>query len=385
MPIGLEGSDAGFEPASPFEQDMNYTYAHDKLFYTDLDEHHPPYSAMDVLTPDGEFCDLESKTQIYEDSEPVFEHEVKNLSIIVHDYLARLIRPDPPQLQSGVNHNIDPSLLAKDANPQVFSSLHHPQDVVYQCIAPTTDDTSLTGSIYQSSSPSTNSTLASPPCPFLSPTTDDTSFTSPTYQSSLPSTNPTVTSSPCPFLSSTSVFSISPPPPDHFTSIFGPSPHTAVPAPPAPPARPQRRRQCIPTEAQCDPANGPHKSEFCGRTFRQPGLLTKHNLQHTRPFGCAQCGLTFPNRNDLDRHVRDQHIRDPSMRIPCDICKHSSRDMSNMKKHMQDVHGREWVKTRVFKNKKGTERGVKKKTGRGPGRPRKEQKFANGARNIVLQ
>lgn len=50
----------------------------------------------------------------------------------------------------------------------------------------------------------------------------------------------------------------------------------------------------------------PFSCETCGRSFRQPGNLTRHRLTHTsdRPYPCVVCGKAFNRASNLQTHVR---------------------------------------------------------------------------------
>lgn len=55
----------------------------------------------------------------------------------------------------------------------------------------------------------------------------------------------------------------------------------------------------------------PFTCEICGRSFRQPGNLTRHRLTHTtlKPYECATCKRAFNRASNLHTHLRTHGVQ----------------------------------------------------------------------------
>jgi hypothetical protein len=92
------------------------------------------------------------------------------------------------------------------------------------------------------------------------------------------------------------------------------------------------------------------KEPGCGKQFRRPCDLTKHEKTHSRPWKCPipTCKynlLGWPTEKEMDRHIMDKHQEAPAM-YECHFkpCTYHSKRESNCKQHMEKVHG--WVYVR---------------------------------------
>ncbi|XP_043245195.1 zinc finger protein 2 homolog [Amphibalanus amphitrite] len=61
--------------------------------------------------------------------------------------------------------------------------------------------------------------------------------------------------------------------------------------------------------------------------------IERHADSPLRPYGCGQCGETFPTPRFLRRHQNEAHDR----RLPCSRCKRTFRRRADLERH-QDVH-----------------------------------------------
>jgi len=94
----------------------------------------------------------------------------------------------------------------------------------------------------------------------------------------------------------------------------------------------------------------------CGKEFKRPCDLTKHEKTHSRPWKCPQSDCKYhehgwPTEKERDRHVNDKHSSTPSL-FKClfSPCPYSSKRESNCKQHMEKAHGWQYVRS---KSKKG--------------------------------
>lgn len=94
----------------------------------------------------------------------------------------------------------------------------------------------------------------------------------------------------------------------------------------------------------------------CGKEFKRPCDLTKHEKTHSRPWKCPQTDCKYhengwPTEKERDRHVNDKHSSAPSL-FKClySPCPYSSKRESNCKQHMEKAHDWEYVRS---KSKKG--------------------------------
>ncbi|KAI9719184.1 MAG: copper-binding transcription factor [Chrysothrix sp. TS-e1954] len=94
----------------------------------------------------------------------------------------------------------------------------------------------------------------------------------------------------------------------------------------------------------------------CGKEFKRPCDLTKHEKTHSRPWKCSveTCkyyDLGWPTEKERDRHVNDKHLAAPPLfRCLYDKCAYTSKRESNCKQHMEKAHGWEYKRS---KSKKG--------------------------------
>ncbi|KAB8356613.1 hypothetical protein FH972_024193 [Carpinus fangiana] len=94
----------------------------------------------------------------------------------------------------------------------------------------------------------------------------------------------------------------------------------------------------------------------CGKEFKRPCDLTKHEKTHSRPWKCSdpECKyytLGWPTEKERDRHVNDKHSSMPLLyRCLYKPCAYTSKRESNCKQHMEKAHGWEYVRS---KSKKG--------------------------------
>ncbi|KAF1992094.1 hypothetical protein K402DRAFT_78847 [Aulographum hederae CBS 113979] len=95
-----------------------------------------------------------------------------------------------------------------------------------------------------------------------------------------------------------------------------------------------------------------HSCNDCGKEFKRPCDLTKHEKTHSRPWKCsdAKCkyhDLGWPTEKERDRHMNDKHSAAPPMH-KCEFapCTYSSKRESNCKQHMEKAHGWTYVRSK---------------------------------------
>jgi hypothetical protein len=90
----------------------------------------------------------------------------------------------------------------------------------------------------------------------------------------------------------------------------------------------------------------------CGKTYKRPCDLTKHEKTHTRPWKCMEPKCRYhedgwPTEKERDRHYNDKHSSQPTM-YQCQYhdCHYKSKRESNCKQHMEKAHGWTYVKSK---------------------------------------
>ena len=90
----------------------------------------------------------------------------------------------------------------------------------------------------------------------------------------------------------------------------------------------------------------------CGKEFKRPCDLTKHEKTHLRPWKCPipTCkynSFGWPTEKEKERHVNDKHSDKPAM-YSClwEDCAYQSKRESNCKQHMEKTHGWTYVRTK---------------------------------------
>jgi hypothetical protein len=97
----------------------------------------------------------------------------------------------------------------------------------------------------------------------------------------------------------------------------------------------------------------------CGREFRRPCDLTKHQKTHSRPFKCPSVGCRYheegwPTEKEMQRHFNDKHSSLPTMyRCLYEGCDYESKRESNCKQHMEKAHGWEYVRSKKTNRRSG--------------------------------
>lgn len=91
----------------------------------------------------------------------------------------------------------------------------------------------------------------------------------------------------------------------------------------------------------------------CGKEFKRPCDLTKHEKTHSRPWKCPQSSCKYheygwPTEKERDRHLNDKHSSNPPM-YECNFkpCPYKSKRESNCKQHMEKAHGWTYVRTKT--------------------------------------
>ncbi|CAN8022874.1 unnamed protein product, partial [Ixodes persulcatus] len=82
----------------------------------------------------------------------------------------------------------------------------------------------------------------------------------------------------------------------------------------------------------------------CGKAFTRHYDLAEHRRLHTgeRLHECAECGMSFIKRGDLVRHARTHSGDKP---FSCHLCEYRTSDSSNVRKHVIQVHTKEFPHT----------------------------------------
>lgn len=96
----------------------------------------------------------------------------------------------------------------------------------------------------------------------------------------------------------------------------------------------------------------------CGKEFKRPCDLTKHEKTHSRPWKCPVPTCKYhdygwPTEKEMDRHHNDKHSAAPPM-YEClyKPCPYKSKRESNCKQHMEKAHGWVYNRTKLTGGKK---------------------------------
>ena len=90
----------------------------------------------------------------------------------------------------------------------------------------------------------------------------------------------------------------------------------------------------------------------CGKAFKRPCDLTKHEKTHSRPWKCDEVGCKYhtygwPTEKERDRHMNDKHSAAPKMyKCQYSPCPYESKRESNCKQHMEKAHGYVYVRAK---------------------------------------
>ncbi|EGS17948.1 uncharacterized protein CTHT_0059610 [Thermochaetoides thermophila DSM 1495] len=91
----------------------------------------------------------------------------------------------------------------------------------------------------------------------------------------------------------------------------------------------------------------------CGKEFKRPCDLTKHEKTHSRPWKCPVTTCKYheygwPTEKEMDRHINDKHADNPPM-FECYFkpCPYKSKRESNCKQHMEKAHGWTYIRTKT--------------------------------------
>lgn len=90
----------------------------------------------------------------------------------------------------------------------------------------------------------------------------------------------------------------------------------------------------------------------CGKQFKRPCDLTKHEKTHSRPWKCCEesCKyfeLGWPTERERDRHVSDKHtVALSKYKCLYPPCTYESKRESNCKQHMEKAHGWQYVRSK---------------------------------------
>ncbi|KAI9709270.1 MAG: copper-binding transcription factor [Bogoriella megaspora] len=100
------------------------------------------------------------------------------------------------------------------------------------------------------------------------------------------------------------------------------------------------------------PGDVVHVCRDCGKDFKRPCDLTKHEKTHSRPWKCPEVGCKYheygwPTEKEMDRHVNDKHSAAPSLyKCKYHPCSYSSKRESNCKQHMEKAHGWNYIRSK---------------------------------------
>lgn len=93
-----------------------------------------------------------------------------------------------------------------------------------------------------------------------------------------------------------------------------------------------------------------HTCDDCGKEFKRQSDLTKHLKTHSRPWKCTveKCkyfDLGWPTEKERNRHINDKHSDSPAQyKCSYPTCKYASKRESNLKQHMEKVHGWDYLR-----------------------------------------
>lgn len=80
---------------------------------------------------------------------------------------------------------------------------------------------------------------------------------------------------------------------------------------------------------------------ICGQTFNDKSVLGTHiKLKHfpTRDYQCSECGLRFPLKSTLLKHIGRIHNTDRRRTFSCSTCNMTYFDKSTLNRHMSVKH-----------------------------------------------
>ncbi|XP_038658860.1 transcriptional repressor CTCF-like isoform X1 [Scyliorhinus canicula] len=83
----------------------------------------------------------------------------------------------------------------------------------------------------------------------------------------------------------------------------------------------------------------PHKCHLCEKAFRTVTLLQNHINTHTgtRPHKCPDCAMAFVTSGEVVRHRRYKHTHEKPFK--CSICDYASVEVSKLKRHIRSHTG----------------------------------------------
>ncbi|XP_078410846.1 transcriptional repressor CTCF-like [Cetorhinus maximus] len=83
----------------------------------------------------------------------------------------------------------------------------------------------------------------------------------------------------------------------------------------------------------------PHKCHLCEKAFRTITLLQNHINTHTgtRPHKCPDCAMAFVTSGEVVRHRRYKHTHEKPFK--CSICDYASVEVSKLKRHIRSHTG----------------------------------------------
>lgn len=94
----------------------------------------------------------------------------------------------------------------------------------------------------------------------------------------------------------------------------------------------------------------PQKCAKCGKEFKRPCELKKHQKRHDKPYGCTRCNQRFGSKNDWKRHETGQHTQldvwmcgeklssIASKHAAAPICQRVYHGRETFKTHLQEDH-----------------------------------------------
>lgn len=101
-----------------------------------------------------------------------------------------------------------------------------------------------------------------------------------------------------------------------------------------------------------------HSCRECGKQYKRPCDLNKHEKTHSRPWKCTDATCKYydegwPTEKERDRHVNDKHSSQPTLyKCLYSPCPYGSKRESNCKQHMEKAHGWGYVRSKTTKSQK---------------------------------
>ncbi|KAI9713935.1 MAG: copper-binding transcription factor [Bogoriella megaspora] len=126
--------------------------------------------------------------------------------------------------------------------------------------------------------------------------------------------------------------------------------------------------------------------KVCGKVFKRPCDLTKHEKTHSRAWKCPEVGCKYheygwPTEKELDRHVNDKHCSTPTLyKCLFSPCSYSSKRESNCKQHMEKAHGWVYVRSKSNAGTQLSEDYERKTDERFPSAPRSNSRASSRSR-----